>query len=389
MRGPPASCAPMYSLEQFAHMFSDPLRMDAYRGVIAKTVKPGSVVVDLGCGPGVFAMLACRAGARRVYAIDLNGVVDFGRHLAAANGMADRVEFLCGDSRQIQLPERADVIVSDVRGALPLHSHAIGTLEDARTRFLVEGGRLIPASDTLLCALIENHDAHSEIIDAWKSVPQLDLSDGLPIALNCEYHPHLEPRHLVSEPERWLKLDYKQGAETHVTKTMSLTALRNATVHGLGLWFETDLGEGFGYSTAPGKGDRVYGHKFLPWLEPVSLREGDTCCVTVGAHLVSGRYIWQWETRVPGGQGRPEVHFRQSTFYGGILSTSYLKKHATEFVPVLSESGLAERWLFHSMDGRRALQQIAEEAAGLFPHVFPRVQDAYARAAEIAEKYAR
>jgi protein arginine N-methyltransferase 1 len=379
----------MYSLEQFANMFSDPLRMDAYRGVIAKTVKPGSVVVDLGCGPGVFAMLACQAGARRVYAIDLNGVVDFGRHLAAANGMADRVEFFCGDSRQIELPERADVIVSDLRGALPLHSHAIATLEDARTRFLAEGGRLIPLSDTLICALIESEEAYREVIDSWKAVPQLDLSSGLPIALNSVYHPHLEPRHLVSEPERWLELDYRQGAQTHATKTMSLTAQRDATTHGLGLWFETDLGEGFGYSTAPGTGDRVYGHKFLPWLEPLPLRQGDTCCVTLGAHLVAGNYIWQWETRVPSGQGRPEAHFRQSTFYGSILSPSYLKKHATEFVPVLSEEGLAERWLLQSMDGRRALQQIAEEAAGLFPHVFPSVQDAYARAAEIAERLAR
>jgi protein arginine N-methyltransferase 1 len=108
----------MYSLEQFANMFSDPLRMDAYRGAIAKYVQPGNVVVDLGCGPGVFALLACKAGARRVYAIDLNGVVDFGRHLAAANGVADRVHFLCGDSRQVELPERADVIVSDVRGGI-------------------------------------------------------------------------------------------------------------------------------------------------------------------------------------------------------------------------------------------------------------------------------
>jgi hypothetical protein len=203
------------------------------------------------------------------------------------------------------------------------------------------------------------------------------------------YCRHLEPRNLISEPERWLKLDYMPGARHHATATMSLTALRDATAHGLGLWFETDLGEGFGYSTAPGTGDRVYGHKFLPWLEPVPLRKGDTCCVTLGAHPVSGDYIWQWETRIPGGPGRPEVHFRQSTFYGGMLSPSYLRKHASEFVPVLSETGLAERWLLQSMDGRRPLEQIAEEAAGLFPHVFSRVQDAYARAAEIAEKFSR
>ena len=379
----------MYSLEQFAHMFSDPLRMDAYRAAIAEFVKPGSVVVDLGCGPGIFALLACKAGARSVYAIDVNGVVDFGRNLAVANGMADCVHFLCGDSRQIHLPERANVIISDVRGSLPLHLHSVSTLEDARTRLLAPGGRLIPASDTLVCALVENDAAYREIVDAWSSVPQLDLSAGLPIALNSMYHHNLEPHDLISDPEPWLKLDYVAGAKTHATRTMNLTVSRDATAHGLGLWFTTDLGGGFGYSTAPGTGDRVYGHKFLPWLQPVPLRKGDVCSVTIGAHLVSGNYVWKWELDLPAANGQHSLRFRQSTFYGSVLSPSYLKKHVSEFVPVLSETGLAERWLLQNMDGQKTLEQIANDAVNAFPHVFRRVEDAYGRAAEIAEKFSR
>jgi protein arginine N-methyltransferase 1 len=379
----------MYSLEQFANMFSDPLRMDAYRGAIAKYVQPGNVVVDLGCGPGVFALLACKAGARRVYAIDLNGVVDFGRHLAAANGVADRVHFLCGDSRQVELPERADVIVSDVRGALPLHAHSIGTIEDARERFLAPGGRLLPSSDTLVCALVENDKAYREICDAWKSLPQLDLSAGLPLALNSMYCEKLDPAHLISDHQGWLKLDYTVGAKTHASVTLQLTVSRDSTGHGIGMWFETQLGDGFGYSTAPGTGDRVYGHRFLPLLEPVSLRKGDVCHVTLGAHFVGGNYIWQWEIQAPPTANRAAVHMRQSTFYGGIFSPSYLKKHANDFVPVLTETGLAESWLFRSMDGRRTLDEIAREAMLAFPQVFRRVEDAYSRAAEIAERFSR
>jgi hypothetical protein len=80
---------------------------------------------------------------------------------------------------------------------------------------------------------------------------------------------------------------------------------------------------------------------------------------------------------------------RQSTFYGGIFSPSYLKKHANDFVPVLTETGLAESWLFRSMDGRRTLDEIAREAMLAFPQVFRRVEDAYSRAAEIAERFSR
>ena len=48
----------MYSLEQFASMFADKVRMDAYSAAIERSVRPGDVVVDLGCGPGIFAFLA-------------------------------------------------------------------------------------------------------------------------------------------------------------------------------------------------------------------------------------------------------------------------------------------------------------------------------------------
>jgi len=40
----------MYSLEQFATMFSDKVRMDAYSTAIAKSVRRNDAVMDLGCG---------------------------------------------------------------------------------------------------------------------------------------------------------------------------------------------------------------------------------------------------------------------------------------------------------------------------------------------------
>jgi len=56
----------MYSLDEFGDMTADSLRFAAYSEAIQKAVRPGDIVVDLGCGPGIFALLACRAGAKRV-----------------------------------------------------------------------------------------------------------------------------------------------------------------------------------------------------------------------------------------------------------------------------------------------------------------------------------
>jgi protein arginine N-methyltransferase 1 len=379
----------MYSLDQFALMFADRIRMDAYVAAIQKFVKPGDTVVDLGCGPGIFALLACKAGARRVYAIDVNAVIDFGRHLASVNGFSDRIHFLRGDSRQIHLPERADVIISDVRGALPLFTHGVDTIHDARQRFLTEGGQLIPESDTLVCAVIENSTVYQEIAGAWCSVPELNLSSGLPLVLNAVYSRRLKPEQVVSNAVAWCTLDYIAEPKSLEHGTFQSTVLRDCVAHGLGLWFETQLSARIGYSTEPGSGRTVYGHVFLPWLEPVRLREGETCCVDLRAHRVGNDYVWQWETRIPAVNGRAAVHFKQSTFYSSTVSPSQLRKHATDFVPVLSEGGLAERWLLQAMDGKRTLLEIASEAVQRFPHVFRRVEDALDCAAELAEKLSR
>jgi protein arginine N-methyltransferase 1 len=379
----------MYSLEQFAAMFSDKIRMDAYSAAIAQTVRPNDAVVDLGCGPGIFALLACKAGARRVYAIDTNGVVDFGRQLAAANGYSDRIIFMRGDSRQIHLPERVDLIVSDVRGVLPLFANAVDTLEDARTRLLADGGQVMPARDTLYAAVVALPEAYQQIAGAWKSVPCLDLSQGLPLVLNTIHRHHIKPHQVVSEPRPWHVLDYMAGAKPSAQTRIALPITKTAIGYGLGIWFQTQLVDDIGYSTEPGKTDTVYGHLFLPWLEPLSLCEGETCSVDLRAHVVGNDYVWQWESNLPATPERPQIRFVQSSFYGSLFPPSLLQKRAVGFVPVLDESGQAERWILQACDGKRSLDDIASEAARQFPHVFRRVEDAFNRAAEIAEKYSR
>ena len=379
----------MYSLEQFATMFSDKVRMDAYSAAIAKSVRPNDAVMDLGCGPGVFALLACKAGARRVYAIDMNGVVDFGRQLAAANGFSDRIIFMRGDSRQMHLPERVNVIVSDVRGVLPLFSNAIDTLQDARDRFLAEGGQLLPSRDTLYAAVVQVPDAYEQLTGAWNAVPDLDLAQGLPLVLNTIHRHHIKPHQVISEPRPWHVLDYVAGAKTSAENRIELPITKTGVGHGLGVWFQTQLTGDIGYSTKPRTRETVYGHVFLPWLEPVSLRDGEICSVDLRAHQVGSDYVWQWETNLPAGQDHAEIRFVQSSFYGSLFPPSLLQKRAMDYVPVLDESGQAERWILQAFDGKRSLEDIADEAARHFPHIFRRVQDAFNRAAEIAEKYSR
>src|SRR5687767_11640886 len=109
----------MYSIADYGAMISDDVRMGAFMRALRETVKPGAVVIDIGTGTGIFALLACRLGARRVYALEPDDAIQVAREIAAANGYADRIEFIQAMSTQVTLPERADVIISDLGGVLP------------------------------------------------------------------------------------------------------------------------------------------------------------------------------------------------------------------------------------------------------------------------------
>ena len=137
-----------YGVSHYSRMITDSVRMNAYIQALQKAIKPGSVVLDLGAGTGIFALLACRMGARRVYAIESNEAILVGQKTAIANGYADRITFIHSSSFDITLPEPVDVIISDLRGVLPFFRHHIPAIIDARSRFLRPAGNLIPQRDT-------------------------------------------------------------------------------------------------------------------------------------------------------------------------------------------------------------------------------------------------
>ena len=125
-----------YSLGAYGSMIADRVRIEAYARALRKTVRDGCVVAEIGTGPGIFAVLACQLGAGRVYAVEPSEIIQMAREVAAANGCIDKIVFFEEFSDQVTLPTRVDVILSDLRGVLPLNERHIPSIVDARRRFL-------------------------------------------------------------------------------------------------------------------------------------------------------------------------------------------------------------------------------------------------------------
>ena len=375
-----------YSAAGHGHMIADVARVDAYARAIERCVRPGDAVLEIGTGTGLFAMLACRAGARRVFAVEADDIIEVARANARANGLDDRIEFRQALSTEIELPERVDTIVSDLRGVLPVFEGHLAAIIDARTRFLAPGGRLIPAEDRIMVACVAAPDDYAALTAPWSSAPQgLEMHAGTELVLNDWRKTDIGAEQLVTQARCCAVLRYAELTDTGFASTVALAAVRHAECHGLALWFESTLAEGAGFSCGPGARPRstVYGHAFYPWPRPLDVKAGDTIEVVIGARLVAGQYIWTWETR------RGTDRFRQSTFHAEPVSPRRLAARAASHVAVLGAEGRVDRFILESLDSRRSLGDIATQVRTLFPDRFARWEEALARVGDLAERYAR
>jgi len=141
-------------------MMNDTARNGAYARAIAATVKPGDVVLEIGTGSGLLAMLAARAGAARVVTCEaVPWIAEAARRIIALNGLSDRITVVDGHSTLLEaggdiLPERADVVLSEIIASDFLSEGVLESLRDAKARLAKPGARIIPQRGGIRAALV-------------------------------------------------------------------------------------------------------------------------------------------------------------------------------------------------------------------------------------------
>jgi protein arginine N-methyltransferase 1 len=350
----------MYSVVSYGSMAADGVRMDAYSRAIAATVRPGSIVLDLGAGTGMMSLLALRAGAARVHAVEIDPAVWLARDLAKANGCADKLVIHNGSSLDLTLEQRADVIIADLRGSFPLFGQNLASMEDAKRRLLAPGGVLIPRRDRLFVALAET-PAHRENLErGWAGFEREGFDAGVlrSATLNDTHGDENQPvlaSHLLSEGVEWAELRYGEPFARSLAVDVELGVARGGTAHSLVLWFEATLHDDVVFNNAPGSA-LVYKRLVLPLLDPVRVSRGERARVTLRADV--GGDQWAWETEIA---GRPRV--RQATFLGAAASPEAFLRESLASKPSRSPSGERAVRALEMMDGTRTLGEIAESLA--------------------------
>lgn len=370
-------------LDEHRAYLADRPRVEALRRAIHSTVRPGDVVLDLGCGTGLLGLMACEAGAARVYAVDDSGMIEVARAIASAGPYASRITHIPGHSTAIELPERADVLVFDQIGRFGFEAGLLDFACDARRRLLQPGARMVPGPVTVHLALASSADIRHRI-DFWESRPAgIDVSPARRIAENTGYP--IEPRNasLESGGAAIMTLRPASWNEEPLDGRAALTASSAGRIDGLAGWFDAELAPGVHMTNDPRRADRIDRRiAFLPFDRPMDVAAGET--IDVSVRLLASDMILAWTAgRAAGGDRRA-----QSTWHGMLPVREARLRTRDDAVPVLTPRGEARRTVLELCDGARSVREVERALLDRHPALFQTERDASVFAAEVLAVYA-
>ena len=236
-----------------AVMLADDPRNAAYSAAIAAAA-PGRVVLDIGTGSGLLAMIAARAGAERVVACEANPVVaEAARRIVAANGLDRKITIHACHSSKLDRSmiggEGAELVMSEIFAADIVGEGVMPALAHARAELAAPGAVFLPEVATLRVALAELDPPPFRPLAA----EGFDLSEFEPLYPAREFiSDRPEALALRSEPADLLRLDWSSPDPLPVTGSAQITvAAQGGAANVVAQWLRIEFGNGVAYENAP------------------------------------------------------------------------------------------------------------------------------------------
>jgi SAM-dependent methyltransferase len=363
-------------------MVFDAVRTRAYAEALQHAVRPTSVVLDLGAGTGLFGLIAARLGARRVYLVEPEDILDVAAEIVRANGLERVVECLPGRVEDVRLPEPADLIVSVFTGNLLFSEDLLPSLFHARDHVLAPGGALVPSAARVEAVPVSVADVHAREIGVWASPPfpgvEMAVARGYAANALVFRTEGLREATWLAESQTLCTMDFyqEQYAGVHAEATFEVTA--SGMCHGWLGWFSIDLG-GHWLSSSPHEPAVHWTPVLMPLDPPLAFEKGER--VTFSLHRAPFA-DWFWSVKTG---STTQAH---STLLSTPMSAASLRRARPGYVPVLTGRGRAVRDLLDACDGAATVEALARELRVEHSDQFAAPGDAIEFVRSIVKRYA-
>jgi SAM-dependent methyltransferase len=348
-------------LTEHASYLGDHQRQDAYaRALTSHLHGTRRSVLDLGSGSGLLGLLAARAGAERVYAVDSGPVIGPAAEVAKRSPFADRIVHIRGRSAEIELPELVDLAVCDQIGGFAYDAGVLEDFADVRQRLLARDGVLVPSGFRLFVAPAECA-AVREQIERWQSCPAgFDFGFFGELAVNTEHRVEAhDVRVLGSAVEvGHIASDYVEPIKGGGTSTVAI----DGRCDGLVGYFEAEMAPGITMTNDPSNPERIHRWcNLYPISTRVNIRRGQAAHIDIDVRPTLPGVTWRVIVQDHGDAA--VVNERHSTLLGVFIDGSELRRSArTPIVPTAIGEAVAAALAL--ADGSRSTEGVVAAVQG-------------------------
>ena len=372
-------------IKYYLGLLKDIQRIETFREAISKSVRSGDVVLDLGAGLGTFSFFAAKAGAGKVYGIDKKDIVEIAKELCKINNLQEKVIFYKGYSDKINLPEKVDLIITEMLWSLFISKTTMNSIKGAKEKFLKENGRIMPESVKIYLAPVSNQKVYNEIVSVNEY--GIDFTPARKMMINNFHQKLFKKEDLLSEPKivREINLMNINSDELPIDWRGSFRSLYSGIIHGLAGWMDLKLTDDIILSNSPSSKPTVWENIFLPIDKPFNVSEGDTIDVALKTIPFEGDYEWNWDIILQE-KGESRSH---STFKGFPVPKDFFRKKSLDFIPDISPEGEIIKTILELFNGKRKVRDIAEEIQKRFPNQFKNKDESLSKVERVINRYSK
>ncbi|CAF0723976.1 unnamed protein product [Didymodactylos carnosus] len=260
-----------YYLDSTAHfavheeLLKDEIRTKTFRNAIINNrhLFKDKVVLDVGCGVGIFALFAAKAGAKLVIAVEKSNVIEYAKRIIRANRFDKVIKLVKGKIEEIELPDgiqKVDILIAEWMGYCLYYDSMIQSVIYARDKWLKPGGIIFPDRATMYLVGIEDRDYKEDKVEWWSNVYGYNMSCLKNYVMREPLVDTVDKRQVVTEPcpIKTLDLNTMRIEDIDVLSSFKLRAFRDDYIHAFVTYFVAEFTacqtSKAHISTAPGAG---------------------------------------------------------------------------------------------------------------------------------------
>uniref|UniRef100_A0A6P6Y7H2 type I protein arginine methyltransferase n=1 Tax=Dermatophagoides pteronyssinus TaxID=6956 RepID=A0A6P6Y7H2_DERPT len=288
-------------------MLKDKTRTQTYIQAVMenKHLFKDAVVLDVGAGTGILSLLAAKAGARHVYAVEYSNSALLCERIVQHNKLGDRITVVKAKIEDAELPvEKVDILVSEWMGYMLLYENMLESVLFARDKWLKSDGYMFPDKAALYAAGVEDGEYRYNRFSFWDNVYGFDFSPIKQTVLQEVVIDAIDPQSIVSSTFCIGYFDLKtvKNEELDFASRFHLVFTKKQYCHALVVWFNISFPGHLPLvlSTSPSSKVTHWKHAVLYFEDYLPVHVGDqlNCMIAIKRNCINRRNLdikLKWE----------------------------------------------------------------------------------------------